>query len=136
MAIFDSGTCRIDQVSLAGSAIGAPRSRQKSTPRCDEDLRQVRLMSEGASSASDLESEGVEATFCVKAAARSTMSSAPPAAAAQCAGCSWRPGSSVSRASRRCAHRVRFSTSSARARGILARKSEMASQNDQNKKAE
>ena len=63
MAIFDPGTCRIDQVSLAGSAIGATRSPRKSTARCDEDLRQVRLVTEGAS-ASDLKSEGVEATLC------------------------------------------------------------------------
>ena len=63
MAIFDPGTCRVDAVSLAGSAIGAPRARRKYTVRCDEDLRQVRLMSQDAS-ASDLESESVEATLC------------------------------------------------------------------------
>ena len=53
VAIFDPDTFRIDSVALAGSAIGAPRSRRKSTIRCDDDLRQVRLMSEDAS-ASDL----------------------------------------------------------------------------------
>ena len=63
VAIFDLDTCRVDAVSLAGSAIGAPRARRKHTVRCDGDLRQVRLMSEDAS-ASDLESEGVEATLC------------------------------------------------------------------------
>ena len=62
-SIFDPGTCRVDAVSLAGSAIGAPRARRKHNVRCDGDLRQVLLMSEDAS-ASDLESEDVEATLC------------------------------------------------------------------------
>ena len=56
MAIFDLDTCRVDAVSLAGPAIGAPRARRKHSVRCDDDLRQVRLMAEDAS-ASDLESE-------------------------------------------------------------------------------
>ena len=63
MAILDPATCRTDQNSLAGSAIGAPRARRKSTTRCDDDVRQVRLLAENAS-ASDLEAEGVEATLC------------------------------------------------------------------------
>ena len=118
VAIFDLDTCRVDAVSLAGPAIGAPRARRKHSVRCDGDLRQVRLMAEDAS-ASDLEPEPPTSSRraprrpCALAA-RATTSSASRTPAARCAGYAWRLVLTWSEGSRRCAHRVQSFTSSAR----------------------
>ena len=63
VGLFDPTTPGPDPDSLAGTALGAPRARRKSTLRCEGDVKLMALLDEDAA-ASDLRDDGNAAALC------------------------------------------------------------------------